>query len=251
MGEPTEHQPGRRVERRPGDRSWTTTGAVLLAIVLVAVLGGIALRRVQSDWSDRRDALADVVVSPDANVGPGPTDDVAIVGDSITEMSESTVHAELDPHYHVRIQGRGGYRVEEMEPYGIELAESKPEQVIINLGTNDVLTNWPSDKSTAALKRVLADFAGARCIHVVTINEAILSTSSPGVDARAFVFNFGLRQLAADERLDVIDWAKAVKDDLAAGSPDGPLTSDSVHPNATGQKLLATLYHRALDACTG
>src|SRR4051794_16323472 len=95
------------------ERRWVTVGAVLLALVLVTVLGGLALRRVSDRWGDRRDALSAGAVAEEPEPGPGETDDVAIVGDSITEMSDATVHQVLDARFHVRIRGRGGYRVEE------------------------------------------------------------------------------------------------------------------------------------------
>ena len=227
-----------------------TAGAVLLAVVLVVVLGGLAVRRVSDRWDGRRDALSADAVADEPAPGPGQTDDVAIVGDSITEMSDRTVHQVLDPQFHVRIRGRGGYRVEEMEPYAIELATSNPEQVVINLGTNDVLKNWPLDKSVSALDRMVKEFSGARCIHLVTINQWITNEADPGVRARAIVFNFAVRKIAADQHLDVIDWNAAIEADLKAGSPRGALTSDTIHPNATGQTALAQLYRAALDDCT-
>jgi len=224
-------------------------GAVALALVLVAVLGGLALHRVSTRFEARRDAFAGDTQDNDLAAGPGPTDDVALVGDSITEQSEATLLEELRSTYHVRIRGRGGYRIEEMEPYAIELATTKPEQVVINLGSNDALKSWPVDKSVLALRRLIADFEGARCLHLVTVNESMVNDRVPDLSERTAALNAEIRRIAASENYNVIDWSRAVSEDLAAGSPRGGITSDTIHPTPNGQKVLADLYNAALATC--
>lgn len=221
--------------------------AVALTLVLVVALGGIAFRRVADRWQSRVGDVVSITDGQTAN-GPGPADDVALVGDSITEQSEATFHATLEPEYHLRVRGRGGYRIEEMEPYAIELATAKPEQVIINLGTNDVLDDWPVDKAVTALNRMIKDFAGARCLHLVTINESFYNEKLPDLGQRAAVFNLELRRIATANRIDVIDWSAAVIADGTDNSA-GPITSDTVHPTERGRKVLSDLYRTALDKC--
>jgi hypothetical protein len=242
-----------RARPDPGDdeegNRFIAIGAVALALVLVIVLGGLALHRVSARFEARRDAFTADARSAEVDAGPGPTDDVALVGDSITEQSESTLHAELDGSFHVRVRGRGGYRIEEMEPYAIELATTKPEQVIINLGSNDALKSWPIDKSVQALRRLIKDFEGTRCLHLVTVNEAMVNDRVPDLSARAAALNGEIRRIAATENFNVIDWSRAVADNVKAGSPGGGVTSDSIHPTVQGQKLLAGLYKTALGTC--
>jgi hypothetical protein len=223
--------------------------AVVLALVLVLVLGGLALHRVSARFEARRDAFAADARPSEVDAGPGPTDDVALVGDSITEQSETTLHTVLDRTYRVRVRGRGGYRIEEMEPYAIELATTRPEQVIINLGSNDALKSWPLEKSVLALKRLIADFKGTRCLHLVTVNEAMVNDRVPDLKERTTALNAEIRHIAATENFNVIDWSRAVVDDIAAGSPNGGITSDTVHPTENGQKVLAELYATALATC--
>jgi lysophospholipase L1-like esterase len=227
----------------------TTILAVTVAVVLVVVLGGIALRRVSERWDARREAAPLEADAGQVVAGPGPTDDVALVGDSITEQTEPVFHQALDASYKVRVRGRGGYRIEEMEPYAIEVAQAHPEQVVLNVGSNDVLKNWPIDKSVTALRRMIKDFDGVRCVHVVTINEGFYREADPDMGQRAALFNLELRRIATSDNLDVIDWSQAVADDTAAGSPKGLLTSDTVHPTDEGKKVLAGLYKDALDRC--
>jgi hypothetical protein len=232
-----------------GGNRLVAVGAVVLALLLVVVLGGLALHRVSARFEARRDAFTADARSSELDAGPGPTDDVALVGDSITEQSEATLHAELDGTFHVRVRGRGGYRIEEMEPYAIELATTRPEQVIINLGSNDALKSWPLDKSVQALRRLIKDFEGTRCLHLVTINEAMVNDRVPDLSDRAAALNGEIRRIAATENFNVIDWSRAVADDAKAGSPGGGVTSDSIHPTPAGQKLLAGLYKTALGTC--
>lgn len=226
-----------------------TVAAVALALVLVVVLGGIALQRVTSRWAAQRDNAAAGAEQAEPQAGPTPTDDVVVVGDSITEQGDATLHARLSPPYHLRIRGRGGYRIEEMEPYAIELATTGPEQVVINLGSNDILKDWPLDKSVAALQRLLDRFAGARCVHLVTVNEHFNAGDDATMHDRTTALNAEIRRLATSRGADVIDWSGLVGEQLAAGEPDGPITDDSVHPTPLGQAKLADLYRVALDRC--
>lgn len=231
------------------ENRWAAAGTVALALAVVLVLGGLAIGRVSNRFEARRAAVsADVVLSEPA-AGPAVNDDVALVGDSITEQSESTLHQVLDPTFKVRVRGRGGYRIEEMEPYAIELATTKPEQVVINLGTNDVLTNWPVEKATAAMNRMVTTFKNARCVYIVTITEGLFSAEDPNQAARALVFNLELRRIAAAHNVKIIDWAGLVRSDTASGSPQGQLTYDTVHPSEEGRRRLGQLYRSSLETC--
>lgn len=225
-----------------------TYGAVALAVSLVVVLGGLALGRVVDRAEARRDAGVDASAGPPPT-GPSPTDDVAIIGDSITEQAAPLLLEELQPTSVVRVRGRGGYRIEQMEPYAVEAAAAEPEQVIINLGSNDVLVGWPLDRSVDAYARLLDYFDDARCIHLVTVNRGFESPADTGLAYRALLINGQIRELADAAGADVIDWAQMVIDYEAAGSPFGPITYDSVHPTELGQQMLADAYREALRTC--
>jgi len=224
-----------------------TYGAVALALGLVIVLGGLAVGRV----ADRADARREIGVERGGPppTGPDPTDEVVIIGDSITEQAEAMLLDELQPASVLRVRGRGGYRIEQMEPYAVEAAAAEPEQVIINLGSNDVLLSWPLDRSVEAYRRMLDYFDDTRCIHLVTVNQGFESSTDDGLAFRALLLNGQIRELAAATGADVIDWSKMVSDYEAIGEPYGPLTSDSVHPNELGQKMIADAYRESLRTC--
>ncbi len=225
-----------------------TYGAVALAVALVLVLGGIAVSRVAERADARRDAEVETFPGPPPT-GPAPTDDVVIIGDSITEQSQSLLLDELQPDSVLKVRGRGGYRIEQMEPYAVEAAAADPEQVIVNLGSNDVLLSWPLDRSVEAYTRLLDYFDDARCVHLVTVNERFRSSTDEGLAFRALLLNNQIRLLAAATGARVIDWSAMVAAYEASGSPDGPITSDSVHPTELGQKMIADAYRQGLRTC--
>ena len=175
---------------------------------------------------------------------------VALVGDSITATSAAALRDELVHSYHLDIEATPGYRTDQLLPAARQAAADQPEQVVINLGTNDAFQGWPVDQSEAALRELVGLFPAARCVHLVTVNERILDLERTGLTPRLQAYNQMLARVAASRPgTDLIDWTAAVDRYSAAGDPSGPFTFDSVHPLPPGQHDLAQLYHRALDAC--
>lgn len=177
---------------------------------------------------------------------------VAVVGDSITVLDESGLREQLGGSYDVGITGEYGATVAEVLTGVGTAAERSPEQVIINLGTNDVLKDLPVEDSMAALREMVGRFDDARCVHLVNINEHMLVplTEEP-VTMSAQRFNGAVADLAAsDERVSVIDWNAVAASTLGGGDPPtSTLTDDSIHPNADGNRRLHELYSASLDAC--
>jgi lysophospholipase L1-like esterase len=229
-------------------KRFLTVASFVVPVVLIVAGMVFSTRQVLAE-SEPRTASAAVRTQRDQSRGPKATDDVAMVGDSITETSEAALRDAIGSSYKLNIRARGGYRVQEMEPYAIELSTTQPEQVIINLGTNDVLQSWPLDESTTTLERMIKSFAGAKCIHIVTVNEKIDPARTAGVQERAAAFNVEIHRLADQYHLDVIDWAKTVNDDVAGGSKKGGLTVDSIHLNSLGKHQLGEMVVNALNAC--
>ncbi|MEZ5143253.1 MAG: hypothetical protein R2726_12155 [Acidimicrobiales bacterium] len=85
------------------------------------------------------------------------------------------------------------------------------------------------------------------------MNERVLDFAGRGAEnVRARAFNEMLARVAAARPgTDLVDWTAAVDAYVAAGEPDGPFTTDSVHPAPAGQRALARLYRQALDSCPG
>lgn len=201
-------------------------GLVLALVALAAVLVAVAL-----------------VVRARAERG----EPVAVIGDSITEVSAPAIRGELRPEWNPELAALSGRRVAELQGDAERLAADAPEQAIVNLGTNDVLQSYPLDQSMLDYAALLDTLRGVRCVHVVTLNEQMVPAD--GVGERARAFNVRLRQLAAERRLDVVDWSAVVADELAAGEPNGAVLTDTVHPTAIGQRLLAEQYADALERC--
>lgn len=176
-------------------------------------------------------------------IGSGNT--VLLFGDSITVLVADTVKAEVGNRYHVEVSGTWGARIDEEADSAADLAGEDPAQVIINLGTNNLLQHHDITASIEDLSGILDTFSDVGCIHVVNLNEHI-NRLGEDLGPAAVAFNEKLRQLAA-RRLDttVIDWNKIVVDNAA----EGIMSDDGIHPNSKGLKVLAKAYSDALSNC--
>lgn len=179
-------------------------------------------------------------------VRPGPP--VALIGDSITAMSATALHRRLDDDWSVTVDGRPGYRIDQQLDAARRIAPRAPEQVVINLGTNDVNQGVDLAASAAAMEEMVSLFGSARCIHLVTVNESMLAGDLE-VRRGAETLNAAYRAIAdRDPRVRIIDWAGMV-DQWQARHPGRSITTDTVHPTDEGIDLLVTAYEEALDAC--
>jgi hypothetical protein len=174
---------------------------------------------------------------------------VLLLGDSITQGASPVLRGKLGDDYAVHVDGRGGFRVDEMMEAADNASRFPFEQVVINLGTNDVLgSDQDLDASLASLRAMTTRFPEAECIHIVTVSEhmASMTADSP---ARAAEFNEGVFALAEDDdRIRVIDWSEIVGD-YEREHPDADVTNDTVHPTALGNELLVAAYRDALADC--
>jgi hypothetical protein len=201
---------------------------ILVALVAVVALGGVVLRRNHHNFQ---------------------ADAVGYVGDSITDQARGPLQTDLaaDPNL---IKAVGGIKIEEMVQPARDLAASNPQQVVINLGTNNVLATKTTDEEAASLQQLVDIFPAARCVHLVTINEHMVGQPTSDIQAGAVNLNQRIRSMpAADPRIHIIDWAQIVNDYDAKGDPDGPVTGDTVHPAAAGEKLLMDAYDASLSSC--
>lgn len=198
-------------------------------------------------------ALAAVGVWVTAAGGPGsaggPRPRVVLIGDSIVNGSRSVIEASLADRYHVDVWAEPGHTFRDLLPAAAAVAAQRPDHVVINLGTNDVLLRRPPGDTSAALREMVDAFPAGTCIHLVTVNESFFTFSDADVNRRSASVNADLTALARERGFSVIDWAGAVRTYLAAESPDGPLTLDSVHPAEAGQRLLARSYADSLPSC--
>jgi lysophospholipase L1-like esterase len=129
------------------------------------------------------------------------------------------------------------------------MAAGKPNQAIVNLGTNDALQHIPIDQSTAALEQILGLFHTAKCVHLVTINTHMRPPNGDVTRPWALALNKLIRKEAADKgNVDVIDWDSINAAAVTKAHPDG-LTFDGIHPTPSGQRQLIAAYHDAIEHC--
>lgn len=194
-------------------------------------------------------SLVLVVSSGCSNAG----DSVVVLGDSITALGYGSLEENLGGTYALSLSGNFGKTVEQVIPEAQRLAgERTYDQVIINLGSNDVLQELPVDESMAAMRQMVGLYPDARCIHLVDINEhmVIESTGESRTD-QAVAFNEALEEYSgSDDRLSVISWNDVASQELNDDEPPwSTLTTDSIHPTAQGNEEIDQLYRTALRRC--
>jgi lysophospholipase L1-like esterase len=142
-----------------------------------------------------------------------------------------------------------GATVTDMLPAAQELAGTHPQQVLIDLGTNDVNHGTPTATTAAALTHMIGMFPDAECIYLVDINTHMAETGTPST-AAAVAANKVIAELARnDDRIEVIGWNQIVTDDLERHDGTSTLLVDTVHPTAEGQAELADAMGDAFDRC--
>jgi lysophospholipase L1-like esterase len=229
--------------RRIGQTVRRGSPAWLVALVVAAALFPSCSRSGDATGMDTTQAP----LAAGVTIGSGDRS-VVVLGDSITYQGISELEGALGSRWNVQIDGTPGYEIAQQLPSGRELAKGGPEQVIINLGTNDVTHGKDLKTSAAQMSELLAAFSTARCIHLVTINEHMGTNSSYGQRARDL--NEAFHAIAStDPRISVLDdnqvFAVAQVDPEVAK----PLFVDTIHPTSSGQHVLADAYASALASC--
>ena len=121
----------------------------LVALIAVVVVAAFALKSDPTARSER----------------------VLLVGDSITDQSRTGFTGALPSEDTVDIQAVPGRKFAEMLPFATQAAQFRPEQVVINLGSNDVLLGEADATTDPAMDAMFGLFAGTPCVTVVTVNE--------------------------------------------------------------------------------
>jgi lysophospholipase L1-like esterase len=189
--------------------------------------------------------LAVVVVARGRHRGP----EVVLVGDSITAMTRDLFFNQLGDDWGLTVQGEPGHRSDELIPAVPPLAAQHPVQVVVNLGTNDVMQGKDPAETQAALEELANGFNSARCIHLVTVNDHMVKLDDPALPVRIADLNGRIRTLAASKGWGVIAWDELVNSYEGGPQAEGPITTDTVHPSEYGEHVLTDAYARALDGC--
>ncbi len=169
---------------------------------------------------------------PIAGTGQTPAK-VAIIGDSITELSEPAdrrVLRQFDPY----IEAVGGTTISQhLATIEQLVADGQPRDWIIELGTNDALgsnPNWSSDFATE-----VSALQGQACVVFVTVN--------PRLGPVATALDQAIDAATANPSFHLLDWG-----DIEFRKP-GWLLYDDIHPSKSGSEELAHLEYRAILSC--
>lgn len=217
----------RRGHPRPRDRRART--AVAVSLLLALVVGAVA---------------TGCDTEPDYVGGPGPT--VAVLGDSITELSRDALHAELDPIYRTKISGLRGVMIAGAQGAAEQYATPAPDRVVIELGTNDANNTTPIADSIEQLGTLVDRFPDS-CVVLVTVNDwAANRVGSVYQNDRATAINAAMAQRAADggRRFVMADFVGTFQDRVAE-----LMDPDLIHPNDAGRARFALLVDEALSRC--
>ncbi len=176
-------------------------------------------------------------------------DSVAVLGDSITVDTADTMRARLGDSYDLAIDAVAGLTTTEQIAGADRLAARAvpADQLVVNLGTNDVSFDVPLAESRRSLETIIGRFGDARCIHLVTITDKARDEDPVVAWTEAVRFNEMLRTLAGDPRVRFVEWAAVLDANDVDGS--GSLLNDRVHPNEAGQVALSDAVGESLAGC--
>jgi acyl-CoA thioesterase-1 len=145
-----------------------------------------------------------------AGVGSGP-------GEAYPELLAARLGAEV-----LNAGESGDTAAQGLARLGDVLAED-PWMVIVELGGNDILRQVPPEQTERSLRQILDRLLSARVVPILV-----------EVDAP-----FGAKYAEIYERLGDEYHVPVVEDAIGKILSDRALKSDTVHPNAEGQKVLA------------
>jgi lysophospholipase L1-like esterase len=163
---------------------------------------------------------------------------LVLIGDSITHRSADVLTEALSDRYNVTIVAEDGRTIAEQQEGASQAAESSPDYVLINLGTNDAVKGVSLEDAEKGLVDMAAKFPDA-CIVFTTINK---NTTIPVYNAKASALNDWLFANAEH----IADWNAIV---TAGYMKQQPVVLDGLHPNEDGKAQYAQIIADALDTC--
>ena len=171
---------------------------------------------------------------------------VGVLGNSITSLSKEEIEAALRPTHQVSVSGNNGKKLIEMIDVGQEYADSDPDVMVIQFGTNDVGDPaWDPLWEFLAVADMAARFTEQRCLYWVNVEEHV---NDGWWNERATAFN-GYVEFWRSEypNLQPINWNGVVE----YFGRDVMLCPDQVHPSEFGQFVLAAMIQDAATHCPG
>lgn len=160
---------------------------------------------------------------------------VAVIGDSITNMSSDEFHRALDDEFAVSVDGRNSHTVAMMQESADEYARLEPDIVVINLGTNDSYAGGSLAMTAIGLMAMERKFPNS-CVILTTLSTGTLS---PYMNSYHAQLNQGIRNRWPSKRY--IDWDAIVW--------DRGTVFDTIHPTRWGSRRLAEMAEDQVRGC--
>jgi isoamyl acetate esterase len=184
--------------------------------------------------------------------GVGPKGYVTVIKNTLAEK-----HKDLG----IEVIGAGisGNKVPDLQTrLDKDVLSKKPTLVVIYIGINDVwhgerdpARGTPKDKFEAGLTDIIGKIKGAGARVVLCTPTVIGEKKANALDARLDEYADVSRKVAKDTGVTLCDLRTAFRDHLAKDNPDdkekGVLTSDRVHLNDAGNKLVAETILKTID----
>jgi len=194
---------------------------------------------------------------------------VIFFGDSITRagvnpggyitLMQEAVRDKTNPKYELIGAGIGGNKVYDLFlRFEDDVLSKKPDVVVIYIGVNDVWhkqtsqTGTDLNKFTAFYIAMITKLQSAG-VKVIVCTPAVIGERtdfSNSLDGDLNQYSNTIRELAAKYKCDLIDLRKAFLDYNLKNNPEnkesGILTTDRVHLNPAGNKLVADLMLKGI-----
>ena len=134
-------------------------------------------------------------------------------------------------------EGHWGWRTDEiLYPLQNWLSTTKPDAVLVHLGTNDMLQARDVDETLELLAAVINT---VRATGAVVFLAKLIPTANRAAWLRIQKLNAGIESLALEPSgIFVVDQSEGFDSDL--------LTYDGLHPNAAGERRMAETWFEAL-----
>lgn len=169
---------------------------------------------------------------------------VALLGDSITSLASINLKERLLGTDQIHDHAVWGIRVDEQLDTAKGIAKDRPDQVMLNLGTNDVTQGRDTQAVLDDYATILDTLDQIQCVHVITLNEHMRGDTALG--AKAAQINVGIRELAAQhDNTTVTEWSAI----FAYPADNSLLMDDLLHPNEEGSKKLGGAMALLAKAC--
>jgi hypothetical protein len=235
-----------------GDASATTSpfGSTTSAPPTNAVVGATGVNPATSPGGTSPGVTSPGVTSPATTLpvatspggtgaaGANPSGNVAIVGDSITNLARSDLTHDLR-HYNLYLDAIGATTMaQHLAKIEHVATDGQSWDWVVELGTNDALPYKPNPNWASDFAHEVDALATQPCVVFVTVNPRFGSIAQGINQAIAHA-------VASHPNFHTLDWG-----DMEFRKPEW-LRSDGIHPSTSGAVELAKLMHEAIRGCQG